>query len=91
MGEKAIFVKVEVVTRDLDFNMLLGCDYVYSMNHVAFVFFHVMYSFHEGMITTIDKVLCYDLQPYSIIDCCIGYYYDTGELCVFIPHCSIST
>ena len=46
LGGKTILVDFMVIEDPLDFNMLLGCDYVYSMQVVVSTFFHVMYFNH---------------------------------------------
>ena len=40
----------------LDFNLLLGRDYVYSMKAVVSTLFRVMYFPHDGKIVTIDQI-----------------------------------
>ena len=43
LGGKTILIDMVVVDFPLDFNMLLGCDYVYDMNVVVSSLFRVMY------------------------------------------------
>ena len=43
-----------VVQGPLDFNMLLGRDYVYAMKVVVSTLFRMMYFPHDGNIVTID-------------------------------------
>ena len=45
-----------VVQGPLDFNLLLGCDYVYIMKVVVSTLFRVMYFPHDGKIVTIDQL-----------------------------------
>ena len=45
-----------VVQGPLDFNMLLGHDYVYAMKVVVSTLFQVMYFPHDGKILTIDQL-----------------------------------
>ena len=45
-----------VVQVPLDFNMLLGHDYVYAMKFVVSTLFRVMYFPHDGKIVTIDQL-----------------------------------
>ena len=45
-----------VVQGPLDFNLLLGHDYVYAMKAIVSTLFRVMYFPHDGNITTIDKL-----------------------------------
>ena len=45
-----------VVQGPLDFNLLLGRDYVYAMKVVVSTFFRVMHFPHDGKIVTIDQL-----------------------------------
>ena len=45
-----------VVQGPLDFNLLVGRDYVYSMKAVVSTLFRVMYFPHDGKILTVDKI-----------------------------------
>ena len=45
-----------VVQGPLDFNLLLGCDYVYAMKAVVSTLFRVMHFPHDGKIVTIDQI-----------------------------------
>ena len=45
-----------VVQGPLDFNLLLGCDYVYAMKAIVSTLFRVMYFPHDGNIVTIDQL-----------------------------------
>jgi hypothetical protein len=45
-----------VVPGPLDFNMLLGHDYVYVINVVVSMIFRVMHFHHNGSIVTIDQL-----------------------------------
>ena len=47
---------VMVVQGPLDFNLLLGCDYVYAMKVVVSTIFRVMIFPHDGNIVTIDQL-----------------------------------
>jgi hypothetical protein len=58
-GGKTILVDVIVVQGPLDFNMLLGHDYVYATNVVVSTLYRVMHFHHNGSIVTIDQ-LTYD-------------------------------
>ena len=49
-----------VVQGPLDFNLLLGCDYVYAMKVVVSIVFRVMHFRHDGKIVTIYHLFfCY--------------------------------
>ena len=45
-----------VVQGPLDFNLLLGRDYVYAMKAIVSTLFGVMYFPHDGKIVTIDQL-----------------------------------
>jgi hypothetical protein len=45
-----------VVPGPLDFNILLGIDYVYSMKDVVSMLFDVMHFPHNGSIVTVDQI-----------------------------------
>jgi len=55
LGEKTIFIDVMVVLDPLDFSLLLGRDYVYSMKALVSTLFHVISFPHDGRIVTIDQ------------------------------------
>ena len=44
-----------VVQGPLDFNLLLGWEYVYAMKVVVSTLFRVMYFPHDGKIVTVDE------------------------------------
>ena len=54
LGGKTVLVDFMVIDEPLDFNMLLGRDYVYAMQAVVTTFFRVMYFTHGEEIVTID-------------------------------------
>jgi hypothetical protein len=56
LGRKNILVDILVVLGPLDFNMLLGCDYVYAMKAVVYSLFCVMHFHHKGIIVTIAQL-----------------------------------
>ena len=53
-GGKTVCIDVMVVQGPLDFNLLLGCDYVYTMKAIVSTLFRVMHFPHDGKIVTID-------------------------------------
>jgi hypothetical protein len=67
LGGKTILVDVIVVQGLLDFNMLLGRDYVYAMDVVVSTFFQVMHFPHNGSIVTIDKMARDNHHPNSVL------------------------
>ena len=54
LGGKTIYIDVMVVHGPLDFNLLLGHDYIYAMKAIVSTLFQVMHFPHDGMIVTID-------------------------------------
>ena len=63
LGGKTVLVDFMVIGDPLDFNMLLGSDYVYAMQVVVSTFFCVMYFNHNRDIVTIDDLDFLDLSP----------------------------
>jgi hypothetical protein len=56
LGGKIRCIDVMVVQGPLDFNLLLGWDYVYAMKVVMSTLFRVMHFPHNGNIVTIDQL-----------------------------------
>jgi hypothetical protein len=56
-GGKIVFIDVMVVEDPLDFNLLLGQDYVYAMKAIVSTLFYVIYFPQDGRIVTIDQLL----------------------------------
>jgi hypothetical protein len=56
LGGKTVFIDVMVVQDPLDFNLLLGQDYVYDMKAIMSTLFHVIYFLHDGRMVTIDQL-----------------------------------
>ena len=56
LGGKNVCIDVMVVEGPLDFNLLLGRDYVYAMKAVVSTHFKVMHFPHDGKIMTIDQL-----------------------------------
>jgi hypothetical protein len=56
LGENTVYVNVIVVQGPLDFNMILGNDYVYAMKVVVSTLFRVMHFPHNGSIVTINQL-----------------------------------
>ena len=60
---KTTLIDFMVIEYPLDFNMLLGRDYVYTMQVLVSTFFHVMYFNHGEEIVTIDQLDFLDPSP----------------------------
>jgi hypothetical protein len=56
LGGKTVSVEVEVVDATLDYNILLGHTWFYTMKVVASTIFHVIHFPHQGKIVTIDQL-----------------------------------
>ena len=53
LGGKIVSIDIMVMKDPLDFNFLLGCDYIYVMKAIIFTLFRVM---HYANIVTIDQL-----------------------------------
>jgi hypothetical protein len=67
LGGKTFLVDVIVVQGPLDFNMILGRDYVYAMNVVVYMLFRVMHFPHNGIIVIIDQLASNNHHPNSVL------------------------
>jgi hypothetical protein len=67
IGGKIFSVDVIVVQGMLDFNMILGHDYVYSMNVVVSTLFWLMHVPHNGSIVTINQLASDNHHPNSAL------------------------
>jgi hypothetical protein len=56
LGGKNVIIDVIVVQDPLDFDLLLGQDYVYAMKDIVSTLFHVIYFPHDGRVVNIDKL-----------------------------------
>jgi hypothetical protein len=100
LGGKTALVDLLVVPDPLDFNMLLGCDYVYAMNVVVSTLFRVMHFPHNGIIVTIYQ-LSYDNHHPSLTLYQVSHLYvpivrvdsilPWMNYVVLYPRCSISS
>ena len=62
LARKTFLIDIEVVNAQLDYNLLLGRSYMYTMRAITSTIFHLMMFPHEGKIMTIDKLTYQDLQ-----------------------------
>jgi hypothetical protein len=51
-----VCIEVEVVDGPLDYNLLLGCSWTYSMQAMVATVFRVLLVSHKGRIVTIDQL-----------------------------------
>jgi len=56
LGGKTVYIDVSVTQGALDFNLLLGRDYVYAMGAIVSSLFCVVCFPHDGRIVTIDQL-----------------------------------
>ena len=56
---KTIHLNVMVVQGPLDYNLLLGCDYIYSMRAIVSSLFRVMCFPHEGRVVQLVNQLSF--------------------------------
>jgi hypothetical protein len=57
LGGKTICIDVMVVQGTLEFNLLLGWEYVYAMKTIMSTLFQVIHFPHNGNIVTIDQIV----------------------------------
>ena len=65
LSEKTILVDFMVIEDPLDFNMILGRDYIYAMQVVVSMFFHVIMYFPHNKIIVIVIQLCFIDSPFD--------------------------
>ena len=63
LGEKTVLVDFMVIEDPLDFNMILGRDYVYAIQVVVSTFFRVMYFNHGKEFVIVDRLDFIDPSP----------------------------
>ena len=59
LRRKTIYLNVMVVQGPLDYNLLLGCDYIYSIGAIVSSLFRVMCFLHEGRVVQIIDQLSF--------------------------------
>jgi hypothetical protein len=65
---KTILIDIEVIDAPLDYNIFLGCTYMYAMKVVASSVFRTIMFPHNGKIVTIDQVTHYEPNPSASLD-----------------------
>jgi hypothetical protein len=68
LGGKTILIDIEVIDAQLDYNILFGCTYMYSMKAVASSVFRTIMFPHNRKTVTIDQVSHYEPNPSSNLD-----------------------
>ena len=71
LAGKTVLIDIEVVNTQLDYNLLLGQNYMYAMRALASTVFLLMMFPHDGNIVTMDQLTYHDPQrpttPYNDI------------------------
>ena len=62
LARKTVLIDIEVVNAQLDYTLLLGRIYMYTMRFVASIVFRLMMFPHKGKIVMIDQLTYHDLQ-----------------------------
>ena len=57
---KILLIDIEVVNSLLDYNLLLGCSYIYAMWVISSTIFQLLMLPHDGKIVTINQLTYYD-------------------------------
>jgi hypothetical protein len=65
---KTILINIEFINAPLDYNILFGRSYMYTMKALASSVFQIMMFPHNGKIVTIDQVSHYEPNPSSNIN-----------------------
>src|SRR5713226_9568629 len=60
LAGKIVRIDIEVVNTQLDYNLVLGRSYMYTMRVVVSNLFHLMMFPHEGNIVTVDQLTYHD-------------------------------
>ena len=60
LAGKTILINIEVINAQLDYNLLLGCSYMYAMRAVASTVFRTMMFPHEGRVVKVDQLTYHD-------------------------------
>ena len=56
VGGKVVNIEVEGIDANLDYNLLLGWNWVYKMDAIVSTLFHVICFPHEGKIVKVDQL-----------------------------------
>jgi hypothetical protein len=68
LARKMVLIDIEVIEVPLDYNILLGCRYMYTMKEMASFVFHTMIFPHNGKVVTIDKLTHYEPHLITNLD-----------------------
>ena len=56
VGEKVVNIEVEIIDVKLDYNILLGRNWIYKMDSIVSSLFHILCFPHEGRIVRVDQL-----------------------------------
>jgi len=56
VGGKVVNIEGEIVYANLDYNLLLGRNWIYEMDAIVSSLFHILCFSHEGRIVTVDQM-----------------------------------
>lgn len=56
VGVKVVNIEVEIIDANLDYNLLLGRNWIYEMDAIVSSLFHILCFPHEGRIVKIDQL-----------------------------------
>ena len=80
VGGKIVNIEVEIVDASLDYNLMLGKNWIYEMDAIASSLFHIVCFPHEGRIVTVDQLDFSPVYPNASSDSTIPLVKDTKPL-----------
>ena len=63
-----VLIDIEVINAQLDYNLLLGCSYMYTMKFVASTVFQLLMFPHDGKIVNINQLTYYDPKGLTTLE-----------------------
>lgn len=60
LAGKTVLIDIEVINAQLDYNILLGQNYMYEMLEITSLVFKTMMFPHDGKVITIDQLTYYE-------------------------------
>jgi len=61
-------IKIKVIDTPLDYNILLGCSYMYAMEEVSSYVFDTMIFPHNKKVIMVDQLTHYEPRPNMNLD-----------------------
>jgi hypothetical protein len=84
LGGKTVLIDIEVIEAPLEYNILLGCTYMYAMKAVASSIFRTIMFPYNGKIVTIDQVTHYVPNPSASLDNILPLIHTNQDMHPFI-------